>query len=783
MKNRQPNRRPDKPLTFVRTVGTLFLCGWVAVSCSTTKHLPEGEQLYTGIKHIEVADDDKSRAGGAALTEATAALEFPPNNALFGSSSKRFPMPVGLWFYSGFVNKKGKVNEWIFRKFASKPVTASTVNPDVRVAVARNILRENGYFDGTASYELVPDKKDERKTQIAYHLEMNHLYTLDSIRFTAMRQRTDSLIVDYKHESLLRKGDPFSVTKLEDERQRIATLLRNNGFYYFRPDFIVYEADTLLTPGKIWLRMTRKQGVPPSALRAWKIGDVSVRLNGYNNEPPTDSIRYKDMTIHYEGKLRVRPSVLYNRFYLRPGDLYSQEKLQKTQTGLSRLGIFQYTEMLFAPRDTSRRNERIDMQLNAVYDLPYDGELELNVKNKSNDYAGPGAIFSVTRRNIFRGGETFGVQARGSYEWQTGSASGTDGKINSYEFGLSSTLTFPSVLFPGFANRNLDYPSSTTARIYANQMNRAGYFKMLSFGGNFTYDFQPTATSTHSFTPFRLEFNLLQDQTAKFDTIMAKNPAVYESLKNQFIPAMSYTYRYDDSPNTSLNNHIWWENTLTQAGNIVSGLYAAAGQDFNQKEKKLLGNPFAQFVKGTSEFRYNYRIDKNNWLVGRVSAGAIYSYGNAEFSPYKEQFYVGGANSIRAFTVRSIGPGSYKSDEDDIYAFIDQTGDIKLEANLEYRFRILGNLHGATFLDCGNVWLFRDDPDRPGGTLKASRFLKDLALGTGAGIRYDMGFLVVRLDVGIGLHVPYETSKSGYFNIYNYSKQGIGWHLAIGYPF
>ncbi len=783
MKHRQPTDRSLKRLSALLSTGILFLCLLPALSCSTTKRLPEGETLYTGIRQIEVADEDHSRASEAALTEATAALEYPPNNALFGSSSKRFPFPFGLWVYNAFVHKKGKVNEWIFRKFASKPVFITTVNPDVRVAVARNILHENGYFDGTASWELLPDKKNDRKAQVAYHLEMNHLYTLDSIRFTAMRQRADSLIIDYKHASLLRKGDPFNVYNLENERQRIATLLRNNGFYYFRPDFIVYEADTLLSPGKVWLRVVRKQGVPLASLRPWKIGEVSVHLNGYLNEPPTDSIRYKDMMIYYEGKLRVRPSILYKRFYLKEGDLFSQEKLQKTQTGLSRLGIFQYTEVLFSPRDTSRRNERLDMRLNTVYDLPLDGELEMNVKSKSNDYAGPGMVFSVTKRNIFRGGETFGVQARGSYEWQTEGSSENEKKINSYEFGLSSTLTFPSVLFPGFTNRNLEYPSSTTARIYANQMNRAGYFKMLSFGGNFTYDFQPTATSTHSFTPFRLEFNLLRDTTPTFDSIMSRNPAVYLSLKDQFIPAVSYTYRYDDSSDTSLDNHIWWESTLTQAGNIVSGLYAATGQKFNEKEKELLGNPFAQFVKATSEFRYNFRIDKNNWLVGRVSAGAIYSYGNAEVSPYKEQFYVGGANSIRAFTIRSIGPGSFKSDEDDIYASIDQTGDIKLEANLEYRFRILGNLHGATFLDCGNTWLFRSDSTRPGGTLKAGRFLKDLALGTGAGLRYDMGFLVVRLDVGVGLHVPYETSKSGYFNIDNYSQKGIGWHLAIGYPF
>ena len=161
--------------------------------------------------------------------------------------------------------------------------------------------------------------------------------------------------------------------------------------------------------------------------------------------------------------------------------------------------------------------------------------------------------------------------------------------------------------------------------------------------------------------------------------------------------------------------------------------------------------------------------------------GIAYSYGNSVTTPYSEQFYIGGANSLRAFTIRSIGPGSFRP-SDSQYGYLDQTGDIKFEANLEYRFPILGDLHGATFLDAGNVWLLRYDENRPGGQLKWGRFLKDLALGTGIGLRYDLTFLVIRVDWGIGLHVPYDTGKRGYYNIPNF-KDGMGVHLAVGYPF
>lgn len=765
-------------------VGLAVTLGLLLSACSTTRNLPEGEVLYTGIEEIKVENADESKAGEATMDEIEAALAYPPNNALLGSSSLRVPFPFGLWVYNAFVNKEGKLGKWIFRKLAAKPVLISTVNPEVRVKVARNLLNEYGYFQGESAFEVIPDEKNPRKAKLAYTITMNHPYTLDSLEYVHIRHRADSLIDATAGERLLRTGDPFNVVRLQAERERISSMLRDNGYYYFRPDFITYQADTTLVPGRVTLRVAPKESLPRTALRTWRLGDISVWLNGYNNEPPTDSVRYKNLTVHYEGKLRVRPSVLYKRLYLKPGDLYSQRAQERTQTALARLGIFRYTELSYAPRDTTRRQDTLDLRVNAAYDLPLDGELELNVTAKSNDQVGPGAVFSVTKRNIFGGGETFGVKLRGSYEWQTGNKlDDNSSKINSYELGLSTTLTFPRVLFPAWGRRDLDMPAATTFRLYADQMNRARFFKLLAFGGEAAYEFQPSATSRHSVTPFKLAYNLLQRTTAEFDSITNVNRALKESLQDQFVPSVSYTYTYDDSPLTDRAHHLWWQASVTQAGLVVNGLYALAGERFGKEGKKLLGNPFAQFLKGTLEARYDYDLGKKQHLVGRVMAGAIYSYGNARTSPYNEQFYIGGANSIRAFTIRSIGPGRYfQNSADNQYAYIDRTGDIKFEANLEYRFPILGDLHGATFLDCGNIWLLRQGEGRPGGQLKWGSFLNDLALGTGFGLRYDLSFIVIRFDVGIGLHLPYDTGKKGYYNIPRF-KEGMGYHFAIGYPF
>jgi outer membrane protein assembly factor BamA len=211
-------------------------------------------------------------------------------------------------------------------------------------------------------------------------------------------------------------------------------------------------------------------------------------------------------------------------------------------------------------------------------------------------------------------------------------------------------------------------------------------------------------------------------------------------------------------------------------------IYAAFGKGLNEKDKKLLNSPYAQFLKMTSEIRATLKIANKHYLATRFMGGVLWSYGNQTVPPYSEQFYIGGANSIRAFTVRSLGPGTYNPGSNAKYGYLDQTGDVKFEANVEYRFPLFGDFYGATFLDAGNVWLLRKDENRPGGQLTLRNLGKSIALGTGAGIRYDLTFLVIRLDLGVALHAPYDTGKRGYYNIPKF-KDGLGLHFAIGYPF
>lgn len=762
-------------------------------ACSTTKNLPEGQILYTGQKSLLMENESKSGTGTEAMSEIDAALAKAPNNSLFGSSTTRHPFAFGLWSYNAFVNSEGGLGKWMFKKLASNPVYISTVNPGLRAKLATNILRDYGYFDGTVDYTLLPDKKNEKKAKIRFHGDMRNPYFLDSIAYINFPDRALRIINPPPDTTgrrrrgparpgLLRKGDQFSVIHLESERQRISTALRNRGYYFFRPDYVGYRADTTRVKYSVDLRVMPKPGLPPEAQKQWYIGDMGVDLYGVHGEVPNDSILFDSLKIRYHKKLKVRPKVLKKQLRMKSGQLYSQNRSSATQQRFAGLGIFRYAEMQYMPRDTVSSDNLLDLTVKAGFDLPYDSEFEVNMATKSNDYAGPGMAYGITKRNVFKGGETFSVRVKGSYEWQTKSSpEGNNTNINSYEAGLTTSLAFPHIVFPRMGGKEWNFPATTTFGANVNLLNRPKYFRMLSFGGDVVYDFRPNRTNRHSITPFRLTFNVLQHTTDELQTAFDKNPALAKSMENQFIPAMNYTYTYDNGTLRRRRSRFSWQGSFTSAGNVTSALYSLSGKKFDE-EKTLMGASLAQFLKLTSEVRYTWLIDRNQSIATRLYSGIVYAYGSKDVAPYTEQFYVGGANSIRAYTIRTIGPGSHKVDAGNRYAYLDQVGDIRLEANVEYRFRIIKNLHGALFVDAGNVWLLRHDDERPDGKFSLNNLKDNIALGTGAGLRYDFSFLVIRLDCGIGLHLPYETTRSGYYNIPKF-KDGMGWHLAVGYPF
>ena len=747
----------------------------VLAACSTTARIPADEVLYTGVKKVEMVEDSVKIP--PALTSAVKeAVDVPPNNywKLLGW---HYPFPLGLWVYNNWPNPEKGLRHWLYEKLVAEPVLVSDVRPEVRTRMIEQILDNNGYFRGTATYELVKGR-NKKKAKILYTVNPGPAFPVDTVMLlpdsTALYSLIDSLARTDDYLSM--KSPRFSVDSLANARKRITNSLRNRGYYFFQPDYIEYLADSLENPGKIALKVDMASNAPKFALQPYRTGKVTIRVNRSQGGGKPDTVKLSRSTLIQMMPSRLRRRIFDENVTFRPGRTFSVRNMDRTQANLARLGIFSGIEINARP-DTSARDSRVlDVDIDCTFDTPLETSLEVNASSKSNSYIGPGLTFGVTNKNIFGGGEQLSVKLTGTYEWQTGRGRGSI--FNSYEVGITGSLAFPRLLAPRFIPRSRFQLNWTRLQLNADLLNRPHYFKMAQFNASINYDWRVRRHVQNTLTLFKLTYTNLMHTTQEFDSIMAANPSVAQSFRSQFIPQMSYTYVYDRQINP--DNTINWQFTVQEAGNVFWAIYRACGK---KGEKELFGTPFSQFVKGQTQLVWGRRIFYgDHWLVSRVAVGAAHAYGNSTQVPYAEQFYVGGANSIRAFAVRSIGPGSYKAPDGMPEDYFDRTGTFKFEANVEYRFPLMGPLHGALFVDAGNVWLLKNDPMRPGGTLEAKNFLREIALGTGFGLRFDISMLVVRADLGIGIHAPYNTGHGGYYNMANFGKS-LAFHLAIGYPF
>lgn len=807
---------------------------FLLTACYTTKNLPEDEVLYRGIKELnydaplkrnpsqqegvitaladaystvegllsgdasvlkteevnkeDVKDSlkkaDKIDAANyeTAKEEIKAALAYSPNGAIMGSSYHTHPFPIRLWIYNRYVNSTSKFGKWMMNHFAATPVFVSTVNPKVRSAVAHNALRNYGYFRNKVTYDTIP-LPNPKKAKISYHVTPGPVFHLDTIKYLPFYPQADSIIQASMKNCLLKQGDPFSTANLEAERNRLQKEFRNNGYFYYRPNYISFRADTLMIPQKVQLQVGPLPETPAQAKHQYYLGNTRINIYKYNMFQLTDSVTFRGQTYAYSNSVQKPPlrlrAILPNLF-LKKGELYQQRNNDVTQQKLSEMDIFSSIRVNYVPRDTTLNNDTLDVVVSAMLDKPYDAEFEGKVTNKSNNYVGPGLSFGLRKRNAFRGAETLGLNVWGSYEWQTGAHLEDKGSlINSFELGTSASLSYPRLMFFGLGKKLWRRSiSSTNFELNARWVNRARYFSRVSFGASVSYTILRSKNVKHEFTPFSLTYDLMLSSTEKFDSIVRANPSLYVSMRDQFIPSMEYTFTWAKQKDRQRQT---LKINLKEAGNVTSGIYAIFGEGFTKQGKELFGVPFAQFVKGSVQYTRQFPLTTRSCLATRLYAGIVYSYGNATTAPYNDLFSIGGANSIRAFAIRSIGPGSYHPVKS-TYSYIDETGDLKLEANLEYRFPIIANLYGAAFIDAGNVWLIRENEKQPGGKINMSEFGKTIALGTGVGLRYDLDFLVIRFDLGIGIHAPYDTGKSGYYNMPSFGKS-LGYHLAIGYPF
>lgn len=757
-----------------------------STGCSSTSKLPEGEILYAGVKSIDFTSVDTVMPSVLANVKST--LEVAPNSSFLGSAYHMSPLPFGLWFYNKLYTTKDKgLKYWLWNKLKSDPTLISQVNPEIRARAAEIKMEEEGYFNGIVRFDTIFDKKNNKKAKIAYNVTFPHRKVISSIyNIPTRNSNVDSIISHTSNYSFLKVGDRFSTENIEKEIDRIVKVMRDSGYFFYDDQLIKILADSTQEANSVALRILHDAEAEEKQLKPCRLDSVEYTLDwgAGLKKANHDSIGF--MRIDYNSVLNVKPKRLLDAVTVGKGELYNPDRLILAKNKLDRLNIFKYTQTGFKLLDSNDQvQDTIPLlfAINSTYNFPWQGTLEANAKYKDNHQMGPGISLVAQKRNCFRGGELFQGEVNASYEWATGNRTiGNKGMFNSYEFGYKFSLIVPRLQIPNSITPDFDNPVNTRYSISTDIMRRAGFFNLLKATGEVSYTFYTGKTSQHIFTPFKLSYSSMLSTTERFDSVISSNRVLEQSFANQFVPQIGYTFIYDNSPfNNGIGSSQYLQVSFNEAGALFDALMGKWGKHKVQGERQLFGQRFSQFIKLTADFR-NYLTFKENFVLAtRLYGGIVYSYGNSRVAPYSEQFYIGGANSLRGFSIRSIGPGKYRPSENK-YSYMDQTGDIKLEANVEFRFPISGDLRGALFADAGNIWTARKEEQREGGKFEGKNFGKQLATDAGFGLRYDLGMLVVRFDLGVPIHDPCGDDNK-YYNPSGTFFGNLGYHLAIGYPF
>lgn len=668
-----------------------------------------------------------------------------------------FKVPLGIYCLAG--TDSSGVNR-ILRSLGEAPVVYDTLLARFSCEDLKQALENKGYLDAEVSMYL---DKHKRKVSAIYVLRPGPAYTISHYE-TDIR---DSVIADIlsRRESTLRNGMQFSADALNTERSQITSYLQNRGYFRFHKEFISYRAR----------KNPREHSVDLSlVLQAYR--RTSEDSSSLHNRYTVRDVIYQsgnvgDTTIH------LRDHVLRENTFIREREYYSAADLQNTYNHFGRLSAVKYTNISYEQvPDTTLLDATIQIQTNKPSTISFQPE----GTNTAGDL-GAAASLTYQNRNLFKGSEMLSVQLRGAYE----AIRGLEGYSNQdfFEYSLEGRLSFPRFIVPFLSSdfRRGIIASSEVSLLYDSQDRPEFLRRVLSAGWH--YQWKPQ-NSFHSYRMDLIDLNYVfmpwisqtfreeyLDNTSNSNAILSYN---YEDL---LIMKIGFGYAYNNG-RTALKTN------LETAGNLLDFYAHTFDTSQNSLGQSVVFNiAFAQYVKADVDFIHRLYEGDNSQLVFHVGLGVAYPYGNSRVLPFEKRYFAGGANSVRGWSVRSLGPGSYK-DKDGRINFITQTGDMKLDLNLEYRSHLFWKFNGALFLDAGNIWTLRYYPEQEGGQLKLSRLLDDMAVGYGLGLRLNFDYFILRFDLGMkAVNPAYEDDDTHYPLIHPKLSRDLAFHFAVGLPF
>jgi outer membrane protein assembly factor BamA len=762
----------------IRSSIFIIIIMMVISGCSNTRFLAKDQVLYTGRQDVKIINSQNISKTSSVKNYVKSLTNHKVNNSLFG---RRILPPIGLWVHNYMKPKEGKkFGRWFYKTFSSYPILISDVNPELRSAKIGNDLFDKGYFHTKAWAVIDTSKRNPKKGRISYFVDLAPQNFYGQVVIDTISDHIDSLIIKDDFMKQIQSGAQFNLENLKSSRVDLSKRIQENGYYYFIPEFIDLKADTTVGGNKIDLTVARRKDLPESVLSIYKINNISIKNSQGRDTSFSEKYAsfYDGINIISTGDI-LKSNILANSIYFRKGDTYSLSSYQNTTTRLNNLGVFKSVNVSYIKNLTDSLAHLLDVKMDLIMADNINLAFEADLATKSSGYFGPLLSVSIAHGNTFKGAERLKLGLTGGFEWQWGTKSNTQIGNYSYQFGITSGLTFPRIILPFNRERNSSTLfQRTNINLDWSILNRTAYYKMFSAKTNLNYQWSSNKNIQHSFSPIYVNSVNVLETTPEFDSVVNENIYIRKSFEEQFIIGPRYDFTYNNTLIVRPNN-FFFQAGINTSGNVID-LIAGINKDPSERPYYFLDNIYSQYVKLTTDLRY-YRNGFNKSLVFRLYAGIGVPYGNSTALPYVEQFFSGGAYSMRGFTARYLGPGSYHSEENSGY--IDQSGDIKLESNLEFRFDMSKLLKGALFLETGNIWLVNEDENRPGARFDKNTFYDQLAVDAGFGIRFDFTFFVMRLDIGFPLRTPYETDGRNWLRGTDNLISGGLFNLAIGYPF
>lgn len=763
---------------------SIFLCIAIFLTaCSSTKSLPEGEKLYTGAT-VKMSGSELPARKRKVLKGDLQGLTRPkPNSRVLG-------IPIKLYIYNAFSKKKpksflGKLRD----KYGEPPVLLSSVDLARNVTILQNHLENKGFFRAKVTGDTVVKKKTGGAV---YAVETGDQYTIANIQFPADSTAVAATISQTADASLLKKGDAFDLDVIKGERTRIDAAVKERGFYFFSPDYLLAQVDTINSQNNtVDMRLILKPETPDEAKQPYRINNVYI-YSGYNLSTAsldTNKAAAKFYNGYYviDRRNRFKPKLFSNIMRFESGDLYNRTDHNLTLSRLINLNLFRYVKNRFEPVPDSAK-------LDAYYYLtPLPKQTlraEITALNRSGTTTQSGSngtqlTLNYRNRNRFRGGEQLSVSAYIGSEIALGGNSNSKDTANTkkkgyntYRSGAEINFAIPRFVVPFFnLNTKGAFVPRTNIQIGYDLLNRRKLYTLNSYRGGLGYVWRESQVKQHELYPISINYTQPLNVTQEMIDSITRHPYLRHVIDSQFVLGSTYQYNYNQlAAGVQRTNSFYFNGLADVSGNVAGLLTGSKSND--GKLSRIFGARFDQYIKLELDGRYYRRIGEKSTWANRVILGYGNPYGNSQQLPYIKQFFVGGNNSIRAFRARALGPGTFYDINADSSSFYpDQTGDIKLELNTEFRPHIYGPIYGAVFVDAGNIWLKNKDVSRPGAEFTKD-FLKQLAIGGGVGLRVDITLFVIRLDVAVPLRKPWTDPPAQKVKTGN-----IVYNLAIGYPF